>query len=39
MIHEKTCLLHVGENAADQHLCFRYVHVDRTIPLLPNSEI
>ena len=25
--------------AADQCLCFRYIHVDGTIPLLPKSEI
>ena len=23
---------------ADQRLCFRYIHVDSTIPLLPKSE-
>ena len=39
--HEKTCFLHMQTKdnncAADQHLCFRYI--DRTIPLLPKSEI
>ena len=28
-----------GNREADQRLCFRYIHVDSTIPLLSKSEI
>ena len=28
-----------GNPTADQRLCFSFINVDRTIPLLPKSEI
>ena len=28
-----------GNREADQRLCFRYIHADSTIPLLPKPEI